>query len=853
MSYNLGAQAKLPKQFGNNWSDPFFKIATTTGRGLGHCKKQVLNQSRLGIEKEDLLSSAQSRTVDGPPDVTAPSALKLYRAYMNQQAGLDCDISSERKLETGAAAVGVPKEEAALKFYAYYEENVQESAVENYRMRLVTITLFPNDNQIMIQEPRVPNNGLLGGMMLKKQRVPLSLEAARAQAPVHKGMRLPDLSNVPKWTSAKDFNVRSSVVMHGFRFFIYGCDDAARTYLTQVEGKKVPSNLPPPEDAYMTVFRPTRIDGSKKSERKNTIPGEYMFDIHEGSSQEAVRTQRFFRDGGKVLRFFAKWKDMDTEPIHGVWRFFEILYFVEDDTVSIIERHNPAESQAEGGDFSKSKLEVLNRTFLSRRRIPRDCKMTALRSLAEDGFLSAAKDFAVGTRLKIYGREFYLYACDMFTRDFYLNNFQQRMAPDENVENSGSSVNQQHSKKIVGSLVLKPPKRDTTMWEKYSGEILRYKLRFHAPETEDALLRAFILPFYLEDGTIMVSDVAQRNTGFPGGKFLRKDKYRKRTGLPVSTSMQVGGEHSAVITHEDLVPGTVINISEFQFFIEDADEHTKSFLAKDQKSTGGCNSTVDPQRVALLLKAFGDYIVCRYANLTEAFRALDKNHDGYISLNEIRESLTISQIAKCDEELVALIMKFDANHDGRITYRDFMAAVGDKVCQNRKASSLSLSVEDEENLPQEAEQCRNTNLSADAQRTRFALMKNLKEKLEGRYFNCVEMFRMFSTQPRAYNKLSRTTGKSVGHVELAALTNCAKDAVITPVQFRRGVTEVLGLIHTPSEMSSLLQYFFPLLPAAQFDSRSDEGLYAADGCSLTLQQFQSKLIEMSQVGQLCRF
>eukprot|EP00663_Eupelagonemidae_sp_cell21sb_P004199 gene4199-4150_t len=49
-----------------------------------------------------------------------------------------------------------------------------------------------------------------------------------------------------------------------------------------------------------------------------------------------VRVQKFLNDSGKVCRFHAYWDD--TDSAHGDLRRFEVRYFIEDDTVEVIER-----------------------------------------------------------------------------------------------------------------------------------------------------------------------------------------------------------------------------------------------------------------------------------------------------------------------------------------------------------------------------------------------------------------------------------------------------------------------------------------------------------------------------------
>jgi hypothetical protein len=59
-----------------------------------------------------------------------------------------------------------------LRFYAYFQEHVVESRLENYRIRPVLIYYYLSDESIFITEKKVENSGIPQGVFLKRQRVP---------------------------------------------------------------------------------------------------------------------------------------------------------------------------------------------------------------------------------------------------------------------------------------------------------------------------------------------------------------------------------------------------------------------------------------------------------------------------------------------------------------------------------------------------------------------------------------------------------------------------------------------------------------------------------------------------------
>ena len=65
-----------------------------------------------------------------------------------------------------------------------------------------------------------------------------------------------------------------------------------------------------------------------------------------------------------------------------------------------------------------------------------------------------------------------------------------------------------------------------------------------------------------------------------------------------------------------------------------------------------------------------------FKSLREAFRALDKQNTGLLSLNEIKEGFKDSNISQVD--LDELFKRIDFDRDGQINYTEFLAATVDK-------------------------------------------------------------------------------------------------------------------------------------------------------------------------------
>lgn len=91
-----------------------------------------------------------------------------------------------------------------LRFYAYFQENVLFSPVEDYRVRPVVVYYYLEDDTMSIVEPKVQNSGLSQGMRIKRQRLP------KAEG-----------SLFYMWN---DLNVAMDLVVYGVKYRIVHCD-----------------------------------------------------------------------------------------------------------------------------------------------------------------------------------------------------------------------------------------------------------------------------------------------------------------------------------------------------------------------------------------------------------------------------------------------------------------------------------------------------------------------------------------------------------------------------------------------------------------------------------------------------
>ncbi|EEQ99578.1 conserved hypothetical protein, partial [Perkinsus marinus ATCC 50983] len=99
-----------------------------------------------------------------------------------------------------------------LRYYAYFQEPVVESPVENFRVRKCTILYYLEDGSLHILEPRVLNSGLQQGAYLKRHRVP---------------------NGEGEYFGPENLRCGITISVYGRKFMITSCDKFTRDFYTE--------------------------------------------------------------------------------------------------------------------------------------------------------------------------------------------------------------------------------------------------------------------------------------------------------------------------------------------------------------------------------------------------------------------------------------------------------------------------------------------------------------------------------------------------------------------------------------------------------------------------------------------
>ncbi|XP_066261750.1 EF-hand domain-containing protein 1-like [Euwallacea similis] len=424
-------------------------------------------------------------------------------------------------------------DQKCLTFKAFFRQSVMESPLEFYRVRPVNIIYFLSDDTILVVEPRIENSGLPQGKLVQRGKIPKN-----------------DNGSYWHW---KDLQVGKDLLFYGIVYHTVDCDVFTREYMAS-QGLDMAETEEMPHDPYTYNRKLQMIPKISK-----TPPADNKF-------------RKFLEYDGKVLRFKAAWDDRNNP--YGELMKFEIFYFLCDDTVMVKNVHE--ENNGRDPYPILLKKVKLPKVILA---IPTSHPAIYLEN-ADTEVLEyyQPRDFLVGSKIFVLGRDMILYDCDKFTRDYYRNAFYIEQKPPISIEEKTSVPSARDGlRKLKESLektltlIPKTPKKDVLKQTANTNKYLRYEMKMDAAHPEDTI-RRFVLFYSLADGTCKIQEPPIKNSGIPGGKYLRSTLLAKPDSDPLTPEFYTAG---------DFYIGATIIVFGQRFIITGADLYVYRYMIEN--------------------------------------------------------------------------------------------------------------------------------------------------------------------------------------------------------------------------------------------------------------------------------
>ena len=211
----------------------------------------------------------------------------------------------------------------------------------------------------------------------------------------------------------------------------------------------------------------------------------------------------------------------------------------------------------------------------------------------------------------------------------------------------------------MASLIPRPPRRDEAKLMTYAGKALRFLGQLANPASPEDVDRKFIIGFWLADDSISIFEPPQQNSGIVGGKFLER---------MVRNNPETGKR----FTFKDFVVGGTIKVNCYEFKLVDVDAFSKKFIG-----TGGTtlrSSLYKSSPLDIMQNLQKRYEEAKEA-LRAAFHVMDEDRSGNITHSEFIQSLELLHYDIEEEDAEPLLIWFDPDWKGYISYADFCDAI----------------------------------------------------------------------------------------------------------------------------------------------------------------------------------
>lgn len=623
-------------------------------------------------------------------------------------------------------------EDFVVRMLGYFVEAVSESSLESERIRKVCVSFYTKDDSISIKEIGQRNSGLGESTILSRRRVPKN--AANPSDIFH----------------LRDFHIGDAVTIYSQVYHIVDMDKRSRRYLREIVGEEVPAGLPVPSDSFSRAAAAAAAHSTKRlitsddMDRKRAIEQQLTGIYTKHSTEDIAITKEFLKNTINArLTYLALWDDRGH--ISGDLHFCVLRMYLENDTIEIAEC-KPENCGRWGGPI-----------LISRQRIPRpsaDLSQSRYQQhtygkLMKNNFL-CAEELQVGETYMIYGKPFFVYDCDAFTRSYMKEKFGTDIKPAIDISpfvqtEEEPSVfyppppngfgSERDTRTNWLSLTGKPAKPDHEKQQREAGRVMHFSAKLVKPIVPGDEEREFVVSFYRETNELEILEKPKRNSGMLGGRFLAKGAHRKN--MPNGTTIPY--------TPDDFQVGKVVTIYERPFLLLAHDEGTRRILT-------GTDKAITEDRIKYLVLLLRQQLSLKFTHVNEAFLALAPQ--GTLGYAQLKEFLRACSCNISDEEALLLVQNLFPGTSGVISYDDFLRVI-DVSSESMDEASLTTRSVRNVNMTKNEHLKVNATLSQARQR-RKQLRDMLQFKLMQQKGNVQEQFRLLS-ENSANSRLNRNT------------------------------------------------------------------------------------------------
>ena len=454
-----------------------------------------------------------------------------------------------------------------LRFYAYFQEHVVESRLENYRIRPVQIYYYLADETLFITEKKVENAGIPQGPFLKRQKVPKVIG---------------ELSDHYTW---ENLNISINLNIFERIFRIYDCDSFTKEFynymgVTLNEPEELPTDL----HKEFIRTKEAKINPPDTKEYKEYI------EVRLGGGHPNGGLEQYLGNDRKVLSFRVVWQDSTLE---GGMNHYTLNYFLADSMVEVKEIR-----------FQNSGRDPFP-LLLNKQKLPKKAINTVYpgMSLQKEDYYRP-EDFYIGAHVNVFGRDCVIYDADDFTKVWYRDKMGVELQSLRVEEGQQASVEHkippfngygtpEDSLGSVFSLQPKPPKKDMVKLFTNDQYVMRFEARLIS-QNKDEHDRKFIVSFFCGDDTVQVYQTADKNSGIWGGKFLERKKHEHK----------VEGRY---LVDTDFQIGSIVQLSVYSFQLLKADDFTVQYMRERPNKFPEINLDSPLNKVKALAKNHASY------------------------------------------------------------------------------------------------------------------------------------------------------------------------------------------------------------------------------------------------------